>query len=42
MPGIAAGVRKGGATFYWHLGDFRASEDFDEDLLAASEYRDNT
>jgi hypothetical protein len=40
MPGIAAGVRTDGANFYWHLGDFRASEDFDEDLLAASEFRD--
>ena len=40
MPGIAAGVRTDGATFYWHLGDFRANYDFDQDLLAASEYRD--
>lgn len=40
MPGIAAGVRTDGAAFYWHLGDFRANYDFDQDLLAASEYRD--
>jgi hypothetical protein len=36
MPAIAAGVRKDGAKFYWHLGDFRATYDFDEDLLAAA------
>ena len=40
MPGIAAGVRTDGAKFYWHLGDFRANYDFDQDLLAAPEYRD--
>jgi hypothetical protein len=40
MPGIAAGVRTDGAALYWHLGDFRANYDFDQDLLAASEYRD--
>lgn len=40
MPGIAAGVRKDGAKFYWHLGDFRATYDFDQDLLASPEYRD--
>jgi Calcineurin-like phosphoesterase len=40
MPGIAASVRTAGAKFYWHLGDFRANYDFDQDLLAASEYRD--
>ena len=39
MGGIAAGVRADGAKFYWHLGDFRASSDFDQDLLAAPEYR---
>jgi hypothetical protein len=39
MPGIAVGVRADGAKFYWHLGDFRANYDFDEDLLAAPEYR---
>jgi len=40
MPGIAAGVRTDAAKFYWHLGDFRANYDFDQDLLAAPEYRD--
>jgi hypothetical protein len=28
MPAIAAGVRKDGAQFYWHLGDYRAIYDF--------------
>ena len=32
MPAIAAGVLKSGAKFYWHLGDFRAIYDFDEDM----------
>jgi len=32
MPAIAAGVQQGGASFYWHLGDFRAIYTFDEDL----------
>jgi hypothetical protein len=33
MPAIAAGVKQSGASFYWHLGDFRAIYTFDEDLL---------
>lgn len=32
MPGIAAAVKRSGAVFYWHLGDFRKIEDFDEDM----------
>jgi hypothetical protein len=32
MPAIAAAVRSDAATFYWHLGDFRAIYSFDEDL----------
>jgi hypothetical protein len=32
MPAIAAGVRASGAEFYWHLGDFRAIYEFDEDM----------
>jgi hypothetical protein len=32
MPAIAFGVVKSGASFYWHLGDFRAIYDFDEDM----------
>ena len=32
MPGIASAVLKSGASFYWHLGDFRAIYDFDEDM----------
>ncbi len=39
VPAIAAGVRADGVKFYWHLGDFRAGYDFDQDLLAAPEYR---
>lgn len=39
MPGIAAGVFADQAKFYWHLGDYRANYDFDQDLLAAPEYR---
>jgi hypothetical protein len=31
MPAIAAGVRNDGASFYWHLGDYRAMNNFDED-----------
>jgi len=32
MPAIAAGVHKSGASFYWHLGDFRAIYRIDEDM----------
>jgi hypothetical protein len=32
MPAIAGQVVANGATFYWHLGDFRAIYDFDEDM----------
>ncbi len=31
MPAIAAQVRSDGAEFYWHLGDYRAMSNFDED-----------
>ncbi len=31
MPAIAASVRSSGAVFYWHLGDYRAMSNFDED-----------
>jgi hypothetical protein len=31
MPAIAAGVLHDQAAFYWHLGDFRAIYDFDQD-----------
>ena len=31
MPTIAASVISNGAEFYWHLGDFRALSNFDED-----------
>ncbi|HTQ55971.1 MAG TPA: hypothetical protein VMI94_15995 [Bryobacteraceae bacterium] len=33
MPAIAAGVLHSGVKFYWHLGDFRAIYDFDEDTV---------
>jgi Calcineurin-like phosphoesterase len=32
MPAIAVGVIQSGASFYWHLGDFRAIYNFDEDM----------
>lgn len=32
MPAIARGVRASGARFYWHLGDFRAIYELDEDM----------
>jgi len=32
MPAIASAVLASGANFYWHLGDFRAIYDFDEDM----------
>src|SRR5215467_16165649 len=35
MPAVAAGAISSGAALYWHLGDFRALHDFDEDLLQA-------
>lgn len=38
MPGIAAGVLRDQAEFYWHLGDFRAIYDFDEDMLHQPEH----
>jgi Calcineurin-like phosphoesterase len=31
MPAIAQGVRRDGAEFYWHLGDYRLMSNFDED-----------
>lgn len=31
MPAIAEGVKRDHAEFYWHLGDYRAIYDFDED-----------
>jgi len=33
MPAIAKGVAADSAQFYWHLGDFRALADFDQDML---------
>jgi hypothetical protein len=37
MPAIAARVIQDGARFYWHLGDFRAIYDFDQDYRQRSE-----
>ncbi len=37
MPAVAAGAAASGAQLYWHLGDFRAVYDFDEDFLAQPE-----
>ena len=34
MPAIAERVRADGAMFYWHLGDYRAIYDFDQDIKA--------
>ncbi len=34
VPAIAAGAKKDGAKFYWHLGDLRATYTFDQDMLA--------
>lgn len=46
MPAIAKSVIENHATFYWHLGDFRAMYDMDEDMqrvyrekLPLAEYR---
>lgn len=38
MPAVAAGVKKSGASFYWHLGDFRALHNFDEDIQHEQEH----
>ena len=35
MPAVAAGAASAKASFYWHLGDFRALYDFDEDLATS-------
>lgn len=37
MPAIAHGVRRSGAEFYWHLGDFRAIYTTDEDMSPPAE-----
>lgn len=36
MPAIAEAVRGSKAAFYWHLGDFRALSDFDQDMQHAA------
>jgi len=41
MPAIAARVKHSGASFYWHLGDFRAIYNFDEDIQHQPEHLAN-
>jgi hypothetical protein len=38
VPAIAAAVKKDGAVFFWHLGDFRKMSDFDEDIQHQPEH----
>ena len=38
MPAIAAAVRQDGASFYWHLGDFRKIFGIDEDIAHQPEH----
>src|SRR5271167_1728989 len=38
MPAIAASVKHSAAAFYWHLGDFRAIYNFDEDMQHQPEH----
>ncbi len=38
MPAIAADVVKRQAQFYWHLGDLRKTQDFDEDMMHQPEH----
>jgi hypothetical protein len=42
MPAIAASVLRSGAVFYWHLGDYRAIYDFDEDMVPPATLHLNT
>jgi len=37
MPAIVQSVKSSGAEFYWHLGDFRAIYNFDEDIVPPRE-----
>jgi hypothetical protein len=41
MPAIAGDVRENGASFYWHLGDFRKIVDMDEDIQHQPEHLAN-
>jgi hypothetical protein len=41
MPAIAAGVKRDRAEFYWHLGDYRAIDTFDEDIEHQPEHLKN-
>src|SRR5262245_10690514 len=36
MPTIAAGAKSDGSACYWHLGDFRALYDFDQDMVRSA------
>lgn len=42
MPAIARSVAAGKASFYWHLGDLRYAQDFDEDMKKLSSLRNTT
>src|ERR1700753_565242 len=42
MPSIAAGAKNNDAQFYWHLGDFRALFEYDEDMQAEAEMAGKT
>src|SRR6266699_212981 len=42
MPAIASAVLRSRAEFYWHLGDFRAIYDFDEDMVPPAKLQLNT
>ena len=39
MPAIAASAQQYGVRFYWHLGDFRANYNIDEDISRRPEYQ---
>ncbi len=39
MPAIAAGAKKDGAAFYWHLGDLRAIYKVDEDYAREERFK---
>lgn len=39
MPAVAAGAKKDGAAFYWHLGDLRSIRAADEDYLHEPAHR---
>ncbi|MBA3948887.1 MAG: metallophosphoesterase [Acidobacteria bacterium] len=42
MSGIASSARANNAAFYWHLGDLRYAQDFDEDMQRLSTLKNRT